>query len=955
MASARKPKVAKPSDKLLPRFSLVFFNRPRLTALLWVALVVFGAVSYTTLLRREGFPNVNIPVVIVSGSYAVNSAEQVDTKVAAEVANIALQQDGATSVESHSEANFFTTVIGYEEKVSAKTAKAQLQQAVEAAKVLPSGAKLSYTAPYFGPGGPSAQKIDMTVSLTGQPSASLAELAKTAEAATTYLNQHKGAQVEKYFVMNPFEKLTNPATGQLVTLQRTFDRYGERQDGKVTFSKSVLIGVSGIDDADVLRLDRQVQDELSQLAKQPQFKSYEAKVSLTSARTIDESISELQRVLLEGLIAVLVVGSILIAIRASFITVISMLTVIASTIALLYLIGYTLNVITLFAIILGLSLIVDDTIIMVEAIDASRKKEKDARTVIKEATRKISRAMVAATTTAALSFAPLLFVSGILGNFIRAVPITIIAALLISLVVALVFIPFFARFMLLGKKQLGDAGAVREVAAGVETKIAHALGAPMRWAQHHRKREFGVGISAVVIGLIFIGLAGLIFNKVTFNIFPPTKDTNQLAVAMTFAPGTTVQQAEAIADKVDEQTADILGQYFVDASYYGVANAQTATLYVSITPYGEREPTSHDLVAKLEGGLSGLDGAKVDAYQLDVGPPAATLKVNINATNRPAAEKLAADMATYLQGRELTRASGEKATITEANIDNTSVYRRVGTMPVTGVSLAFDGTDTTTLTSLAQTAIKDKFDAETLAQYGLKTSDVVVDLGEEQQNQDSFKALALAFPILLVVIYLLLALQFRSLLQPLLIFLAIPFSLFGVTAGLYLTDNAFSFFAMLGFFALIGLSIKNTILLTDYANQARRSGMGPVDAAQAALAERFRPLVATSFTAIFSLIPLALASPFWQGLAVVLIFGLASSTFLVLTVFPYYYLGAEYLRMKISRTKFLTWFGLNILVVGLVWYVTKSITGGLVTLALLNSLLVYHARFRSLPVRARRG
>ncbi len=563
--------------------------------------------------------------------------------------------------------------------------------------------------------------------------------------------------------------------------------------------------------------------------------------------------------------------------------------------------------------------------------------------------------MVAATTTAALSFAPLLFVSGILGNFIRAVPITIIAALLISLVVALVFIPFFARFMLLGKKQLGDAGAVREVAAGVETKIAHALGAPMRWAQHHRKREFGVGISAVVIGLIFIGLAGLIFNKVTFNIFPPTKDTNQLAVAMTFAPGTTVQQAEAIADKVDEQTADILGQYFVDASYYGVANAQTATLYVSITPYGEREPTSHDLVAKLEGGLSGLDGAKVDAYQLDVGPPAATLKVNINATNRPAAEKLAADMATYLQGRELTRASGEKATITEANIDNTSVYRRVGTMPVTGVSLAFDGTDTTTLTSLAQTAIKDKFDAETLAQYGLKTSDVVVDLGEEQQNQDSFKALALAFPILLVVIYLLLALQFRSLLQPLLIFLAIPFSLFGVTAGLYLTDNAFSFFAMLGFFALIGLSIKNTILLTDYANQARRSGMGPVDAAQAALAERFRPLVATSFTAIFSLIPLALASPFWQGLAVVLIFGLASSTFLVLTVFPYYYLGAEYLRMKISRTKFLTWFGLNILVVGLVWYVTKSITGGLVTLALLNSLLVYHARFRSLPVRARRG
>jgi multidrug efflux pump subunit AcrB len=153
--------------------------------------------------------------------------------------------------------------------------------------------------------------------------------------------------------------------------------------------------------------------------------------------------------------------------------------------------------------------------------------------------------------------------------------------------------------------------------------------------------------------------------------------------------------------------------------------------------------------------------------------------------------------------------------------------------------------------------------------------------------------LAIAFPILLVVIFVLLAFQFRSLLQPLLIFMAIPFSLFGVTLGLYLTDNAFSFFAMLGFFALIGLSIKNTIMLTDYANQARRAGMSPIDAVVAALGERFRPLIATSITAICSLIPLSLTSPFWQGLAVVLIFGLASSTFLVLTVFPYYYLGAE--------------------------------------------------------------
>jgi predicted RND superfamily exporter protein len=108
---------------------------------------------------------------------------------------------------------------------------------------------------------------------------------------------------------------------------------------------------------------------------------------------------------------------------------------------------------------------------------------------------------------------------------------------------------------------------------------------------------------------------------------------------------------------------------------------------------------------------------------------------------------------------------------------------------------------------------------------------------------------------------------------------------------------------MLGFFALIGLSIKNTILLTDYANQARKAGKGAVNAISDSLKERFRPLISTSLTGAVAITPLAIISPFWQGLAVLIIFGLLSSTFLVLTVFPYYYLGAELLKNNINRTK----------------------------------------------------
>jgi hypothetical protein len=83
-------------------------------------------------------------------------------------------------------------------------------------------------------------------------------------------------------------------------------------------------------------------------------------------------------------------------------------------------------------------------------------------------------------------------------------------------------------------------------------------------------------------------------------------------------------------------------------------------------------------------------------------------------------------------------------------------------------------------------------------------------------------------------------------------------------------------------------------------------------------------LVATSLTAVFSLIPLALASPFWQGLAVVLIFGLLSSTFLVILVFPYYYLGGEYLRLKISRRSFLGWALITAIAGAAAWFIGGS-------------------------------
>lgn len=939
MANRGKKKqksVIKPKDKLLSKISMFFFDRQILTALLWISLTVFGALSYGILMKREGFPSVNIPIAIINGAYFANDPSKVDADVAGPISEIAKSQDGVKSVQSTSGGNFFAVTVMYEEGVDSKQATSNIENKVKESGNLPQNANVQYSVPYFGATGGDSDKIDLAISFFADSEAvSTKDLVAKANEFSEQLKSKNLSNVSDVFVKNPYEQTRNPANGEIVEVQRSFDRFGKRESDQNIYHDSVMIGVSAVENPDIIKLDHEVRTEIETILSQDSFNGFGADVSASFAPSIDDQISELQKSLLEGLIAVLIVGSIVITIRASLITVISMITVVAITIGFLNVIGYSLNVITLFSLILALALMVDDTIIMVEAIDAARHKTKDRRKAVQEATKKVSRAMVAATLTAALSFAPLLFVSGMLGTFIRAIPITVMSSLLISLIVALVFIPFFAKFLLLGKKQMGKR-VEENSATGFEDKLARFITRPMIWARHSTSKLFIVGSVAVFIGVGFF-VAGLIIARdVPFNIFPPTKDTNSLSVRLLMPSGSSIEEAQDVADRADEVVSETLGSDFVQASYYGSGSEQSATQQIEITSYSKRDVKSPELVSKLEESLAAA-GIAAAVAQVDIGPPAAAFVVKIDATDRSSAIKLANDISEFMQTYQLERNNGTKANFEGVSISGEDQFIRSDGKPIVTVSAGFSADDISALVGLAETAVKDEFNQDRLAQYGLDSQALSIDLGQEADNQDSFKALLIAFPALLFVMYILLALQFKSLLQPLLIYLAIPFSIFGIALGLDLTGNAFSFFAMLGFFALLGLSVKNTILLTDYANQARRHGFGVVDSAVEALRERFRPLFATSVTAIVSLIPLAITSPFWEGLMVVLIFGLISSTFLVVTVFPYYYLGAEYLRLNVDTKKFILWLIVTIVLAVLAAFLFNIFWSMVVVLA---SLLV---------------
>lgn len=507
-----------PKDKRLPKVSLFFFNRPRLALALWLLVVVLGIASYTTLLKREGFPSVNIPFSVVNGTYLVNDPQKVDEEVAKPLSEAILKTENVKRVQTQSFGNFTAVIVEYKSGTDSATATPNLEKQIKASTKLPDQAVVKFESPKFGF---TERGDDMVISFYAKDtSKTTAEISAIAKEAEVFLKQQELSLVQDLSLIDPFVKGIDPATGQEASTQKYFDRYGERQGSANNFYPSVSIGLSSKKGADIIELDKQVRGAIDKLNTQTQFKDYTATLSASYAPDIKEQVGELQRALLEGLIAALIIGALVIALRASLITVLAMVTVVMVTLALLYIFGYSLNTITLFALVLGLALIVDDTIIMIEAIDSARRKTKNAAQAVKRATNKISRAMLAATSTAILSFAPLLFVGGILGDFIRAIPVTVIIALLTSLLVALIFIPTFARFLLLRQKQMGE-GNVKEVAAGFESAVARFIGRPLLWAKNSSQRIWVAGFAALFIGIGFIMAGGFLFSKVTFNIFPP--------------------------------------------------------------------------------------------------------------------------------------------------------------------------------------------------------------------------------------------------------------------------------------------------------------------------------------------------------------------------------------------------------------------------------------------------
>ncbi len=871
-----QPETADIPAKPLTRFAVAAARHWRVTLAFWLVLLAAGTYAFSSGLDREGFPAVSTPLVRVTVPYFAGDAAVADADVGEPLSKAISEVDGVVGVTSRARPNFVTLLVEFDDEYSSLEG-VDLLEGVEVG-VVPTSVEVEYSeidAAAF------LSRYDLLIAVISEPGSDVAELEAVADEVADYLRADPNVAVAD--TQRQLSESTDIATGDEVVRQVGFSRVYRQGEGG--FRPSATIALDRAPNGqDTIAFSDNV---TALLADAPLADGYEVQITADFAVDIQRQLSSLSSNLLSGLVAVAAVSFLLISWRTAVVTALFMITVMASSLLLLWMFGQTLNVITMFALILTLGLLVDDAIVIAEAIEASRGQASTTAGVVRLAINQVGTASLSGTLTTVLVFAPLLLVTGILGEFIRILPITVIITLLASFVLSIVLIAGLSGLFLLRGKPTSTP------VTRFESFLADKLASAISLVERNRPAGLALGFAAIGLSVVVVLAAFQIAGTLSFNIFPPSKDALALLVDGQFSPGTSIEEAEANADRIDEVLLDILGDNMTSAAYFG-GGTTGVFIQADLVGFDDRDLTASEYADQIETALADEPGMRVAVNQLDQGPTAEEFPfaVQISAGEDPgAAQALALEIAERLQGDTITLGNGEQVEILETIISTDGTVTRRDNDRFVEVRASFDSADTSALVLATQEKVEADWPPATVAQRGLPDDALNFDFGFESDNQNDFASAGVAFQFALIGILILITVQFRSLLQALLIMLAIPFGLFGVFAALDWSDNPISFFAIVGLTGLLGVVVNNTILLTDAANQASREGRSTPSAMAVAMQRRFRPLVATTVTTVVGLAPLALSDPFWEPMAFTIMFGLLSSTVLVIISFPFYYLA----------------------------------------------------------------
>ena len=659
--------------------------------------------------------------------------------------------------------------------------------------------------------------------------------------------------------------------------------------------------------------------------------------------------------------------------------------------------GYSLSGVALFGLILVVGIVVDDAIVVIENTYRHIEAGESPKVAAVRGAEEVGWPVLAASLTTIGAFGPLMFMSGVSGQFMRIVPIMAIIVLVASLFEVFVILP--AHVAEWGKARTRTGRSRLE---NLRTRSQGAFTISILFAGFFawfatifdiirnryvrilkitiRKRYIFVG-SVLFIGMIACVSAFVVLDKELF----PGEDFPQFYVKAEMPPSYGIQETTDVIAKLEnaaktlpeDEVAAIVSNIGLHTPTSGLLEGITygsnfGELIIELVPKDQRTRNTDQVIASLRQQTTDISGIeKLNFVKLEGGPPqgqdvevkvkgarfeqlveiADRLKATLSEIDGVEdirddfrvgkselriylkSEKAAQFGMSTLQVAQTVRTAieGAKATTyreADEAIDVIVKYREDRLQTIEELKDLLIATPTGTIIPLKDIAdiVEEKgyadirrFEGErAISVYAsvdntkttpFKVNQILMNSfadieslypgyrldfrGVFDEIRESFGELWKLFVVGILVIYMILGAQFKSFTQPIIILFAVPFGMIGAMVGLLFSNATLSMVAMFGIVALAGIVVNDSIVLIDFINKYRERGFNRWYAILKGGSVRLRPIVLTSLTTIFGLIPMSLGlggkSPIWQPMANTIIFGLAFATIMTLFVMPSLY------------------------------------------------------------------
>lgn len=733
----------------------------------------------------------------------------------------------------------------------------------------------------------------------------------------------------------------------------------ERVLARFNGSPSLTIGITKQSTANPLDLSREARKEV-ELINQNLPAGMKLNIAYDSSVFIQESINSVYATVGEAIIlVVLVIFFFLRSVRASLIPIVTIPVSLIGAFGIMYMFGFSINTLTLLAMVLAIGLVVDDAIVVLENIYRHIEEGKSRIEAAFLGAKEIGFAVIAMTLTLVTVYAPLAFATGRTGRLFIEFALTLAGAVLVSGFVALTLTPMMCSTLL---KHQASHGRLYTLIEGWLVGMTNAYRALL-------SRALRLRALVLLLGLC-VALGSVVLFKVVKSELAPIEDRGVVFGVLSAPEGSTIDYTLGSIEKIEEMYAAI-PEATGNQSIIGFPTVTDAFAILRLKPWDERERSQQSIAAELQPKFSALPGVRafptnppslgqratskpiefvimsqapypeiaklVDQYvdKLKDYPGLQNVDTDLR-LNTPELrvvvdrEKLAdvgvdvgvvgRTLESMLGGRQVTRFQdqGEQYDVIvqvkkEDRSDPTDIsdiFVRTANGGMVQLSNFLTVSESVSPQSLnhfnrlravkVQAAVAPGYAlGEVLEHMTAVAREVLpptvqIDLdGQSREFRDSSGGIYLVFAMALAFIYLVLAAQFESWRNPLIIMFSVPLSMTGALLALWLSGGTLSIYSQIGLVTLVGLITKHGILIVEFANQLREQGKEMVEAVIEASVLRLRPILMTTGAMVLGVLPLAFASGAGaesrQQIGWVLVGGLMLGTVLTLFVVPVAY------------------------------------------------------------------